>query len=316
MRAVVAPRYGDAEVLEVRERAVPAPGPHDLLVRVRAAGVNPADLHLLRGQPAFLRLMGHGLRRPRYDVPGADVAGRVEEVGAAVRAFEPGDEVFADLSAVGRGAFAEYVVAPAAAWARKPCPLDAAAAAAVPMAAVTALQGLRDHGRLAAGQRVLVHGASGGVGTFAVQIAKTLGAHVTGVSSGRNTDLVASLGADRTVDYTREDFTAGHEAYDLIFDTVGNRSIREVRAVLAPEGTYVSTAFSPGLLLAGLGRRSQRLHAMVARPNATDLRTVGAWLEEGAVAPVLDRTYPLERARDALAYLEGRRARGKVVLVA
>lgn len=313
MRAIVATRYGGPEVLELRERPIPTPGPRDALVRVHAAGINPADLHLLRGEPAVLRL-GSGWRRPRRDVPGADVAGRVEAVGAEVTALRPGDAVFADLSRAGRGAFAAYALAPAAAWTRMPPGLAFEAAAATPMAAVTALQGLRDHGTLAPGQRVLVNGASGGVGSFAVQLARAMGARVTGVSSSRNLALVASLGAERALDYAVRDFTREGRTYDLVFDAAGNRTVADLRRALAPSGVLVSTAFLPGLLLAGMRPGPRRLRAMLARPDPDDLAHVAGLLALGAIAPVLDRTYALEQAPDALAYVAQRHARGKVVL--
>lgn len=315
MEAVVAPRYGAPEVLEVRQRPLPVVGPHDVLVRVHAAGVNPADLIHLRGEP-MVRLLGGGLRRPRRAIPGSDVAGRVAAVGAEVTTLRPGDAVFADLSGAGRGAFAQFVSAPAASWVRLPDGVDLVAAGATPMAAATALQGLRDHGRLRDGQRVLVHGASGGVGTFAVQLARAMGARVTAVSSARNHELVRSLGADHAVDYLRQDALSGEVRYDLIFDTVGNRPLRDVRRALAPDGAFVTTALLPALMVPRPRGGRQRLRAMFARPDREDLARLAAMLADGTLAPVVERRYPLRDAREALDHVAGRHARGKVVLVA
>jgi len=316
MRALTADRYGGVEVLRLRQIAVPAPGPTDVLVRVQAAAANPADLHLLAGQPFLLRFMGNGLFRPRRAVPGSDVAGRVEAVGRDVTRFRPGDAVFADLADVGRGAFAELVAAPAHAWAGVPDGVDIEAAAAAPMAAVTALQGLRDEGGIEAGRHVLINGASGGVGSFAVQIAKALGADVTGVTSTRNVELVRSLGADHVIDYRQEDFAAGGARYDLIFDTVANRAVDDYRRALTPDGAFVTTGFLPALAMPRLGAaRRPRMRNMLAKTRTADLETVAGWMASGQVVPRIDRTYALAEAADALRYLAEGRARGKVVLV-
>jgi NADPH:quinone reductase-like Zn-dependent oxidoreductase len=315
MHAWIADRYGPPEVLAWREVDPRPLGPHGVRVRVHAAGVNPADLHALRGEPFFLRLTGLGLWRPKHAVPGTDVAGLVEAVGDAVERLRPGDAVFADLSARGRGAFAEHVVAPEEAWTPVPPGVTLEAAASAPMAAVTALQGLRDAGGLEPGQAVLVHGASGGVGTFAVQIAAALGARVTAVASARNLDLVRSLGAERALDYATEDFTATGDRYDLVFDTVGNRSVADVRRALQGDGAFVTTAFLPAL--AGPRRRpGPRMTNLLARPDPADLARVADLLASRAVVPVVDRRLPLWAAVDALNHVATRRARGKVVLVA
>jgi NADPH:quinone reductase-like Zn-dependent oxidoreductase len=318
MHAWIADRYGPPEVLAWRELTPRELAPHEVRVRVHAAAVNPADVHLLRGEPFFLRLTGLGLWRPKHRVPGTDVAGLVEAVGRDVRAFEPGDAVFADLSSRGRGAFAERVVAPEDAWIPVPPGVSLEAAASAPMAAVTALQGLRDAGTLEPGHEVLVHGASGGVGTFAVQIAVALGARVTAVASARNLDLVRSLGAARAIDYAAEDFTAAGDRYDLIFDTVGNRSVPDLRRALHPDGAFVTTAFLPALAGPRLGgaRRGPRMVNLLARSDRGDLAAVGELLASGAVVPVVDRRYPLRDAVDALRHVATRRARGKVVLLA
>lgn len=315
MHAWIADRYGPPEVLDWREVDARALAPHDVRVRVHAAGVNPADVHALRGEPFFLRLTGLGLWRPKHAVPGTDVAGLVEAVGSAVRRLQPGEAVVADLSARGRGAFAEHVVAPEDAWTPVPPGVSLEAAASTPMAAVTALQGLRDAGGLEPGQSVLVHGASGGVGTFAVQIAVALGARVTAVASARNLDLVRSLGAERALDYAAEDFTATGDRYDLVFDTVGNRSVADVRRALRGDGAFVTTAFLPAL--ARPRRRvGPRMTNLLARPDPADLAVVAGMLASGAVVPVVDRRLPLHAAVDALRHVATRRARGKVVLVA
>ena len=319
MHAWIADRYGPPEVLAWRERAPHELAPHHVRVRVHAAAVNPADLQLLRDEPFFLRLTGLGLWRPKHPVPGTDVAGVVEEVGRGVRSLRVGDPVFADLSARGRGAFAERVVATEDAWTPVPHGVSLEAAAATPMAAVTALQGLRDAGRLAPGNEVLVHGASGGVGTFAVQIAVALGARVTAVASARNLDLVRSLGAARAIDYAAEDFTATGDRYDLVFDTVGNRRPADVRRALHPDGAFVTTAFLPALAgprRRGSAARGPRMVNLLGRPDREDLATVGELLASGAVVPAVDRRYPLTAAVDALRHVATRRARGKVVLVA
>lgn len=318
MNALVADRYGSADVLTLRALGVPKPTADDVLVRVHAAAANPADLHLLAGQPFFLRFLGAGLLRPRNRVPGSDVAGRVMAVGENVRRFRPGDAVFANLSDHGAGAFAEVVRAPERAWVKVPRGVDLEQAAATPMAAITALQGLRDGGGLQSGQKVLVHGASGGVGTFAVQIAKALGAEVTGVCSGRNVDMVRALGADRVIDYTRDDFVDEGARYDLLFDTVANRTVAEYRRALLPGGAFVTTGFLPGLALPARWREKPgdpRMRNFLSKATTEDLQIVASLLEAGSVVPVIDRRYPLERAGDALRYLAGRRARGKVVIV-
>lgn len=318
MNALFADRYGSVDVLTLRDLEVPVPAPDEILVQVHAAAVNPADLHLLAGQPFFLRFMGAGLLRPRNRVPGSDVAGRVQAVGAGVRRFRVGDAVFANLSDHGAGGFAELVRAPERAWVKMPAGSTFAQAAATPMAAVTALQGLRDEGNVGAGQRILIHGASGGVGTFAVQIARALGADVTAVTSTRNLDLVRSLGAERVIDYTRDDFATQGERYDLVFDTVATRTVAEYRRVLMPGGRFVTTGFLPALALPARWRErpgEPRMRNFLSKASTDDLAAVAAMLEAGDVTPVIDRSYPLERAADALRYVAERRARGKVVIV-
>ena len=321
MHAVVARRYGPPDVLRFEEVDTPTPEDDDVLIRVHAAALNAADWHLLRADPPLVRLMGFGLFRPSDEIPGADVAGRVEAVGSGVTGFEPGDAVFGDLSACGRGSFAEYVCAPETALAPKPASLSFADAAAVPMAGVTALQGLRDEGGIRQGQRVLITGASGGVGTFAVQIAKAFGADVTGVCSTGKVDLVRSIGADHVVDYTREDFTENREEYDLILDAGAYRSILDCRRALRPDGTYVLVGGSTrrlveamlvGPVLSAIDGRT--MGNLLAHPDREDLLTIGELVEAGDVTPVIDRRFPLAEVPEAIRYLEGGHARGKVVV--
>lgn len=319
MQAIIRRRYGPPAALELREVDRPTIGDGDVLVRVRAAGVNPADWHVMRGRPFLLRLAGYGISVPKRPGLGSDVAGVVEAVGPAVTRWRPGDEVFG----WGRATFAELAAAREVRLEPKPASLSFEAAAAVPLAAVTALQGLRDTGRLAAGQSVMVIGASGGVGSFAVQIAKALGAEVTGVCSTPNVDLVRSIGADHVIDRTREEVTGGGRRYDLIFQLGGTMSPGRLRRALAPKGTLV--------LSSGDGRFSgidrivkasltspfvgQRLVAWVADEDRAALATVAELIESGAVRPVIDRSYPLHEAAAAMAHVETGHTRGKVVIV-
>jgi NADPH:quinone reductase-like Zn-dependent oxidoreductase len=321
MNAIVRRCYGPPEVLKLEPVARPVPADDELLVKVHAASVNPLDWHLLRGEPVIMRMdLGAGL--PKSPAMGMDFSGTVESIGKSVTRFKPGDEVFG-----GRiGAFAQYlVVHESRAVARKPANVSHADAAAVPVAAITALQALRDQGHLKSGQTVLVNGASGGVGTYAVQIAKAMGARVTGVCSTRNVDLVASLGADRVLDYRNVDFTAGDTLYDLIIDTVGNRSISDVVRVLEPTGIYVVIGapsndrwLGPLTKLAAVKLRQpfvdQPLKVFISDMNANDLGELAALMESGRMKSVIDRTYPLAETAAAVAYVEEGHARGKVVI--
>ena len=324
MRAVVYRHFGPPTVLELVERDRPTPGPDEVLVRVRAAGLNPYDWHFMRGEPvAFRPMMGQGLRNPkRATILGSDMAGVVEAAGEAVTRLRPGDEVY---GVVGQGGCAEYIAVPARRLTAKPARSSFEEAAAVPMAAVTALQALRDFGRLQQGQTVLVNGASGGVGTFAVQLAKVLGAaSVTGVCSAGNVELVKSIGADAVVDYTTEDFARGGQRFDLLVDTVGNRSLRDCRRALKPKGTLVVVGGVGGRMLGPMARLlrarilspfvSQNLAGMVAQARIEDLDYLRGLIEAGTVTPVIDRTYPLEEAAAAMGYLEGHHVRGKIVI--
>jgi NADPH:quinone reductase-like Zn-dependent oxidoreductase len=320
VKAIVQHRFGPPEVLELQDIARPDLTDDGVLVRVRASSVNPAEWYAVTGRPYIARPAA-GLRRPRHPVPGADFAGTVEAVGRTVTDLRPGDAVFGGTTS---GAFAEYVCVTGTVVA-KPANLTFEQAAAVPTAAVTALQGLRDHGRLRPGHTVLVNGASGGVGTFAVQLAKAFGAEVTGVCSSRNVDLVRSLGADHVVDYTRDDFTRSGRRYDLLLDVAGNRSWRDYRRVLRRDATLVLVGgpkanrwLGPlghvvGVRLASLGA-SQKAVFFVASFNREDFLVLKELLESGKVTPVIDRQYQLAEAPAALGYLGEGHARAKVVL--
>ena len=319
MQAVVRRRYGSPDVLELADVPRPAPGSGEVLVRVRAASANAGDWRILRGAPFLLRLMGYGLLAPKHPVLGQDVAGQVAAAGAGVTRFREGDEVFGENP--GCGTFAEYVCVPAERLAPKPASLSFEQAAAVPMAAVTARRGLRAAGPLQPGQRVLVNGASGGVGTYAVQIANALGARVTGVCSTRNVDLVRSIGAGRVIDYTRDDFTRDGQAYDLIVDAAAYRPLFACRRALRPGGTYVLIGGSTGRMLevlllgplAALGGHG-KFKFLASETTTEDLVDLTPLLETGQVQPVIDRRYALRDVPDALRYMETGRARGKVVV--
>jgi NADPH:quinone reductase-like Zn-dependent oxidoreductase len=316
VKAIVYHRYGSPDVLECEEIEKPTPADDEVLIKVRAASVNPLDRHLMRGRPYVLRIV-FGLRRPPR--PGRDVAGQVEAVGKNVTKFRPGDDVFGAC----RGAFAEYACAPERALVIKPTSVTFEQAASAPVAGLTALQGLRDRGRIQPGQRVLINGAAGGVGTFAVQIARWLGADVTGVCSTRNVDMVRSIGADRVIDYTREDFTRGGQLYDLIFDCVGNHSPSACRRALKPAGICVMVGGPTrlrivlahaleALVLSRFGRR--RLVPFLARIRREDLTILGDLMEAGTVKPVIDRRYRLTEVPQAIRYLEDGHVRGKLVI--
>jgi len=320
MKAFIYTDYGPPDVLQLADVAEPAPKDHEVSLSIRAASVNPLDWHFLRGTPYFLRLMA-GLRRPKVTRLGVDVAGVVAAVGRNVTQFQPGDAVFG----VCRGAFAESVCAPAATVVAKPANLTFAQAAAVPVAAISALQALRDKGQLRRGQKVLINGAAGGVGTFAVQLARLFGADVTGVCSTGNVELVRSLGAAHVIDYTQEDFTRSGPRYDLILDTVGNHSLSDCRRALTAAGTLVLVGgpntgrwLGPmtGLLkvIAVSPFVSQKLRPFLARLRREDLAVLREFLASGHVVPVIDRSYALPEVPAAIRYLETGHARGKVVI--
>lgn len=312
MKAIRNPEYGPPEKLRLQDVERPVIEEDQLLVRVKAASVNPLDWHLVRGRPYFARLFV-GVRRPKGSgIPGVDAAGIVEAVGARVTEFAPGDEVFGSCN----GTFAEFAVGRERNFVAKPARLGFEEAAALPGAGATALQAVRDHGAVGSGQRVLVNGAAGGVGTFAVQIARSLGAHVTGVCSTSNVDLVRSLGADGVIDYSADDFTRTGP-YDVIVDNVGNRTFRALRRTLAPRGTLVAVGggMSKKFEARMLDRFvEQRLVSFIASVKKADLVALKELVDAGAVTPAIGRTYPLADAADALAYVETRHARAKVVI--
>jgi NADPH:quinone reductase-like Zn-dependent oxidoreductase len=322
MKAIVYYDCGSADVLKCEEIEKPTAGDDEVLIKVRAASVNPADYHLMRGAPYIARML-FGLGKPtttRPGRPGHDVAGQVEAVGRSVTQFQRGDEVFGSC----RGAFAEYACASESALVIKPDNVTFEQAASVPVAAYTALQGLRDKGKIQPGQKVLINGAAGGVGTFAVQIAKWLGAEVTGVCSTRNVEMVRSLGADQVIDYTQEDFTKSGQRYDLIFDLVANHSLSACRRALNPKGIYIGAGVL-GASKIGLPARwirgmvwsrlvSQKMYMFIARRSQEDLTMMSKLMATGKVTPVIDRRYPLSEVAEALRYLEEGHARGKVVI--
>jgi NADPH:quinone reductase-like Zn-dependent oxidoreductase len=322
MKAIVYTKYGPPDVLQLKEIERPAPKENEVLVKVHAASVNAYDWHLLTADIFLVRLMGGGLLKPKNTRLGADVAGRVEAVGRNVKQFRPGDEVFGDMAGHGNGSFAEYVSASESAFALKPANLSFDEAAAVPMAAVTALQGLRDEGQIQPGQKVLINGASGGVGTFAVQIAKSFGAEVTAVCSTRNLDQARSLGADHVIDYTKVDFTQSGRQYDLILAANGYHSLSAYKRALTSKGIYVMAGgsiaqiFEAMLLGSWMSQTGgKKMGGVSAKPNQEDLAFLKGLLEAGKVVPVIDRRYPLGEAAEALRYLGEGHARGKVVMV-
>jgi NADPH:quinone reductase-like Zn-dependent oxidoreductase len=314
MKAFLWERYGSAETaLRLAEIEKPTPGPNEVLVRVLAVSVNPADWHSMSANPFFARF-ALGLLRPKYRILGGDLAGRVETVGSGVTRFKPGDEVYGDMLDHGHGAFAEYVSAPIDVLAPKPGNLSFEEASAVPVAGVSALQGFRKLGEIRPGQKLLVNGASGGVGTFAVQIAKSFGAEVTGVTSTRNIDLVHSLGADHVIDYTTTDFTRG-ERFDFIVDTIGNRSVGDLRRALVDGGKAAVIGFTTlGKLIGVQLRGGKNIRLVSAHVTAGDLEALTKLIEAGKVRPKIDRRYTFAEIPAALAYLEEGHARGKVVV--
>lgn len=318
MKAVVYEKYGPPEVLRLKQVEKPVPRNGEVLIKLHAASVTFGDLAAVKGEPFMIRFT-LGLREPKNRTPGKDMAGEIEAVGANVKEFKVGDAVFGDLSECGWGAFAEYVSVPENAIVHKPANLSFEEAAAVPESAVVALQGLRQ-GKIQPGQKVLINGASGGIGTFAVQIAKSFGTHVTGVCSTRNLDLVRSLGADLVIDYTQEDFTQNGEQYDLIIATAGYRSLFDYKRALAPNGHYVATGgdmvqiFQPMLLGPWLSTGGRKMSNLAMKPNKSDLTYVKDLIEDGRVRPVIDKSFPLREISEALRYYGQGRSRGKVVV--
>ncbi len=320
MKAAVYTRYGPPDVVQITDVEKPSPKDNEVLINVRAASVNPYDWHFMRGTPYGVRLVA-GLRKPKVTRLGADVAGQVEAVGTNITQFKPGDQVFG----ICKGAFAEYACAAASALVMKPDNVTFEQAASVPIASFTALQGLRDKGKVQPGQKVLINGASGGVGTFGVQIAKSFGADITGVCSTRNVDMVRSIGADRVIDYTREDFTKSGQRYDVFFDCIGQHSLSVCRRILNPKGIYVGAGgpsdrwmigliarMIQSLVLSGFG--SQKFGGLIAKVNKEDLTLLRELIQAGKVTPVIDRRYSLSEVPEAIRYLEAGHARGKVVI--
>jgi NADPH:quinone reductase-like Zn-dependent oxidoreductase len=320
MKAIMQDKYGSPDVLQFMEMDKPGIEDDEVLIRVRAASVNAADWHFMRGLP-FIARLSIGPLRPKTKVRGRDAAGEVEAVGKDVTSLRPGDSVFAEVDA---GSFAEYTHASEDLAGLKPANLTFEQAAAIPLAGVTALQGLRDKGQVQSGQRVLIYGASGGVGTFAVQLAKSFGADVTAVCSTKKVDMVRSIGADRVIDYTQEDFTRNGQRYDILFDLVGNRSLSDCRRALTPKGTLVLSGGEGGRWLGSVRHLikalllapfvSQKLSAFLAKTKQADLMVLKELIEAGKVTPVIDRTYPLSEVAEAMRYLEGGHVRGKVVV--
>jgi NADPH:quinone reductase-like Zn-dependent oxidoreductase len=314
MKAMVYTKFGPPDVLQLREVEKPFPKDNELLIKVHAASANAYDWRHLRADPFLIRLMGAGLLKPKHKILGADIAGRVEAVGINVKQFQPGDEVFGDG---GYGGFAEYACVDENRFVLKPADLTFEEAAAVPMAALTALQGLRDKGLIQAGQKILINGASGGVGTFAVQIAKSFDTEVTGVCSTTKTDLVRSIGADHVIDYAQEDVTKNGQRYDLIFDIAAYRSTSEYKRILSSGGIYVLAGGSIArifqlMLKSMTGVKNMRL--VVANVNQKDLLIIRELLSAGKVRSIIDKRYPLSETAEALRYLEEGHARGKIVI--
>jgi NADPH:quinone reductase-like Zn-dependent oxidoreductase len=321
MKAIVYTKYGPPEVLELKEVEKPAPKDGEVLVKIQAASVNAYDWHLVRADIFLVRLTGGSLLKPKNPIPGADIAGRIEAVGANAKQFRAGEEVFGDIAASGSGGWAEYVAVPESQLAPKPTTLTFEEAAAVPMAGITALQGLRDQGHIQAGQKVLINGASGGVGTFAIQIAKYFGAEVTAVCSTRNLDQARTLGADHVIDYTQEDFTQNGQQYDLILAANGYQPISAYLRALTPRGIYVMAGgsktqmFQALLLGSWMSKKGgKQLGVLSAKSSQKDLVFLKELLETGKVVPVIDKRYPLSEAAEALRYLGEGHAQGKVVI--
>lgn len=320
MKAIVYDKYGSPDVLQFTDVEKPVQDDNQVLVRIHAASLNFGNLVLLKGEP-FLARFAFGLLKPKYPIPGGDIAGRVEAVGKNVKQFQPGQDVFGDLSTSGWGGFAEYVCVPEKALALKPENITYEEAASVPMAAVTALQGLRDKGKIQSGQKVLIHGASGGVGTFAVQIAKSFGAEVTGVCSTRNVEILRSIGADHVIDYKKEDFTEKGQKYDLIVSVNGHQPISAYKRCLQDNGTFVHVGGSGAQLFQTMTLGSwfsltgkKKISSLLQRQNQNDLVFMKELLESGKVKPVIDRVFKISEIKDAFKYFEHGHAQGKVVI--
>jgi NADPH:quinone reductase-like Zn-dependent oxidoreductase len=319
MRAIVYTKYGTTDVLKLEEVEKPAPIGNEVLIKIHAASVNSWDWELLRGKP-FLARLG-GLLKPQYKILGADIAGRVETIGKDVTRFQPGDEVFGDISGCSWGGFADYVCASENALSLKPTCMTFEEAAAIPQAAVLALQGLRDTGQIRKGQKVLINGAGGGVGTFAVQIAKLFGAEITGVDSVEKLEMLRSIGADQVINYKQEDFTQNGQRYDLILDVVGSRSIFDCKRALGPKGMYVMIGGSMARIFQAMFvgsfinlTKNKKIAVLIHKPNHMDQDVLKELFEAAKVVPVIDRRYPISKTAEALRYLGEGRAKGKIVI--
>jgi NADPH:quinone reductase-like Zn-dependent oxidoreductase len=321
MKAILQTKYGSPDVLQISDVEKPVPGDDEVLIKVHAASVNTADCYILKGEPFLVRIMDGGILKPKYQIPGSDIAGKVEAKGRNIKQFELGDEVFGNLSSYGRSGFAEYVCVPENAIALKPDNISFEEAAAVPLAAVTALQGIRDIGKIRSGQKVLINGASGGVGTFAIQLAKTFGGEVTAVTSTKKLEIARSIGADHVIDYNKEDFTKSGQNYDLIIAANGYHPISDYKGTLSSRGIYVMIGGSltqmfqaillgPFISMTG----SKKMRTVSLRPNQEDLVFMKDLIESGKILPVIDRSYKLSEVPDALKYLEDGHAQGKVVI--
>jgi len=321
MKAIIYTNYGSPDVLKLKDVDKPAPKDNEVLIKVHAASINAADWHMLTADIFLIRLMGMGLFKPKNTILGADIAGCVEAVGRNVKQFRPGDAVFGDVFGYGSGSFAEYVSVPESALVLKPSNVSFEEAATAPLAAVTALQGLRDEGHIQPGQKVLINGASGGVGTFAVQIAKSFGAEVTAVCSTKNLEMARSLGADHVIDYKKEDFTRNGQQYGLILAVNGYHPISAYKRALTPKGIYVMAGGSPAQMFQSLllgpwmsEKGGRKMGALSAKTNQKDLVTIKDLLEAGKIVPVIDKRYSLNEVPEALRYLGAGHARGKVVI--
>lgn len=317
MKAIVYKKYGGPEVLQLKDVEKPIPGDNEILVKVKAVSVNPYEWHHMRGKPYFMRLI-KGLFRPKNKILGNDISGIIERVGKNITEFKPGDEVFGDTN---YGGLAEYVCTPGDRMIQKPDNISFVEAASIPIAGITALQGLRDDGKISKGQKVLINGASGGVGTFAVQIAKSFAVEVTGVCSTRNMELVKSIGADHVIDYSRKDFTKMEESYDMIYDAVGNHHPSKLIKKLKPEGICVVAGFtnmknmmSTSLMQSRTKNKDRKIILTSAKPNRRDIEFLKELIETRKIKPVIDRIYPIEETPQAIRYLETMHARGKVVI--
>ena len=314
MQAVVYTKYGPPEVLKLAEVEKPTPKDNEVLVKVKASSINYSDWAFVRGKPLLVRLTFQGLFKPKNTILGADIAGIVEAVGKNIKQFQPGDEIFGDISDCGWGGFAEYVCATENALVLKPSNISFEEAASVPQAAVVALQGILYYGQIQPGQRILINGASGGIGTFAVQIAKSFGAEVTGVCSTKKMDMVLSLGADYVIDYTKEDFTKNGQRYDLIVDAAAYHSLADYKRALTPQGRYIFIGGAFTIVFKIMLSKKENFEVLSAKVNQKDFIFISELIEEGKVKSVIDKAYPLSQTAEAVRYLESGQARGKVVI--